>query len=81
MNGSDKRLENLASKIAKSKMGKKKSSKVGDDMPKGKPNKPNPFVDIDDQAANVARYGRKFTGPKGSKGTSYVLPKKSKGKK
>jgi hypothetical protein len=53
----------------------------GDSIPTGARRKSNSFVDIDDMLGNVQKYGRKFTGPKGSTGTSYTLPRKPKGKK
>lgn len=80
MDGSDKKLDNLKKMIAAAKA-KKAAKPKGDDIPSGPRRKPNPFVDIDDPAANVAKYGRKFTAPKGKTGTSYTLPRKPKGKK
>jgi len=80
MDGSDKKLDNLKKMIAAAKA-KKAAMPKGDKIPDGERRKSNPFVDITDPAANVARYGRKFTGPKGRTGTSFVLPRKPKGKK
>ena len=80
MDGSDKKLQNLKKSIAAAKA-KKAAMPKGDSIPTGPRNKPNSFVDIDDILGNVQKYGRKFTGPKGSTGTSYTLPRKPKGKK
>jgi hypothetical protein len=74
------KLERLKKSIAASKA-KKSSMTKGDSIPTGARRKSNSFVDIDDMLGNVQKYGRKFTGPKGSTGTSYTLPRKPKGKK
>ena len=75
MDGSDKKLDNLKKAIAMMKA-KKKSTKDADETTSTKRNKPNPFVDINDPEANVKKYGREFTAPKGRKGTSYSMGKK-----
>lgn len=77
--GESARFEEMLKKIAAMKAKKKAAS--GDPMPSGDRNKSNPFVDVDDPKGNVARYGRKFTAPKGNTGTSYTIPSKKKGKK
>jgi hypothetical protein len=58
-----------------------KDKNKGDVIPQGPRSKSNPFVDVNDPKGNVARYGRKFTAPKGKTGTSYTIPSKKKGMK
>jgi hypothetical protein len=77
MDGSDKKLENLKRSIA-SKKAKQKNVPSADSstIKPGERRKPNPFVDINDPEANVKKYGRQFTAPKGRKGTSYSMGRK-----
>ena len=81
MNGSDKKFDSLKRAIAEAKAKKKNKTSTGDPIPSGPRIKSNPFVSLDDRKGNVARYGREFTAPKGSTGTSYTIPSKKKGKK
>ena len=79
--GESARFEEMLKKIAAMKAKKKNKTSTGDPIPSGPRNKSNPFVSLDDPKGNVARYGRKFTAPKGNTGTSYTIPSKKKGKK
>jgi hypothetical protein len=79
MDGSDKKYDALKKVLVAKKAAKDK--KKGDPMPTGERRKSNSFVDVNDPKGNVAKYGRKFTGPKGSTGTSYTIPSKKKGMK
>ena len=79
MDGSDKKFEALKKMLVAKKSSKKKDSK-GDVIPQGPRSKSNSFVDVNDPKGNVAKYGRKFTAPKGKTGTSYTIPSKKKGK-
>ena len=89
MDGSDKKYDALKKVLVAKKssqplgrawpLAKKKDSK-DDVISQGPRSKSNPFVDVNDPKGNVARYGRKFTAPKGKTGTSYTIPSKKKGK-
>jgi hypothetical protein len=79
MDGSDKKYDALKKVLVAKKAAKDKNR--GDVIPQGERRKSNSFVDVNDPKGNVARYGRKFTAPKGKTGTSYTIPSKKKGMK
>jgi hypothetical protein len=79
MDGSDKKYDALKKVLVAKKAAKDKNK--GDVIPQGPRSKSNPFVDVNDPKGNVAKYGRKFTAPKGKTGTSYTIPSKKKGMK